>query len=313
MVNENQRKTFISYSRVNTEFALKLAKELRVEGFSIWFDQLDIPAGSRWDREVEKALKECEIFMIIMTPAAIASENVLDEIGYAIDHGKKILPILLEMCDVPLRLRRFQYVDFTNKGFKDGYLSAKELLQNFGVIPAALRGEQSDPVQPAPAQPQTKPSVLPAPVQQKTVSPKLVIGIAAVLIVAVAAIGVLYSMLGAAANRGIAAPPVTPVVADPNYKISCIVDDPDGSMSDNRDVRLLLIPKGSTVTVTVSDCSFYYARGAISPLGEGVEITQSVAFTVTGGAYLSTYIPGQYGFDWTFASKEQTSGSTSTP
>jgi len=122
--------TFISYSRVNQQFAIKLACELKSAGFSVWMDQFDIPTGSRWDEEIEKALHECEIFLLIMTPASIASENAKDEMGYAIDHGKRILPVLLEKCTVPLRLRRFQYVDFTQKSFNEGIKSAKELLSN---------------------------------------------------------------------------------------------------------------------------------------------------------------------------------------
>jgi len=51
---------------------------------------MDIPTGSPWDNELEKALEECEIFLLILTPAAIASENVKEEIGYAIDNRKRI-------------------------------------------------------------------------------------------------------------------------------------------------------------------------------------------------------------------------------
>ena len=140
MAADRQRKTFLSYSRVNKDFAIKLAKELKSEGFDIWLDQLDIPAGSRWDREVEKALRESEIFMIILTKSSVDSENVLDEIGYAIDNSKRFLPVLLESCEVPLRLRRFQYVDFTNKSFDDGVESAKDLLRSLiaqSTIPQA--------------------------------------------------------------------------------------------------------------------------------------------------------------------------------
>lgn len=122
-------RTFLSYSRANKDFAVKLAKELKSSGFDIWLDQLDIPAGARWDQEVEKALRESEIFMLILTPSSIASENVKDEIGYAIDNGKRFLPVLLEKCEVPLRLRRFQYADFTNKSFDDGLKAVTELLQ----------------------------------------------------------------------------------------------------------------------------------------------------------------------------------------
>lgn len=123
-----KRHTFISYSRVNKEFALKLAKELKAAGLPVWLDQLDIPTGKRWDDEIENALRECRIFMVILTPASIASDNTKDEIGYAIDHGKRILPVLLEDCEVPLRLRRFQYVDFTKMNYNEGVRYAQELL-----------------------------------------------------------------------------------------------------------------------------------------------------------------------------------------
>ena len=127
-MSNNQFRTFISYSRENQQFALKLACELKAANFAVWMDQYDIPTGARWDDEIEKALRECEIFMFIMTPASVASENAKDEVGYAIDHGKHILPVLLEECEIPLRLSRLQYVDFTQKSFSEGIKSAKELL-----------------------------------------------------------------------------------------------------------------------------------------------------------------------------------------
>lgn len=129
MATERQRSTFISYSRINEAFALELAKELKSAGYLVWLDQLDIPTGARWDDEIEKALSECGIFLAILTPAFIASANAKDEIGYAIDHGKRILPVLLEECEIPLRLTRIQHVDFTKMNYRDGLNSAKELLE----------------------------------------------------------------------------------------------------------------------------------------------------------------------------------------
>ncbi len=144
-----QRGAFISYSRKDKEFALALASELRAAGYLIWLDQLDIPTGARWDDEVEKALHDYEIFLIILTPSSVSSENVKDEIGYAIDHGKRIMPVLLEACDVPLRLRRFQYVDFTKLEFSEGIARAKQLLNN-------LLNEESKPVTTSPEREQPK-------------------------------------------------------------------------------------------------------------------------------------------------------------
>lgn len=130
MNTSNRRETFISYSRKDKEFALKLARELKSAGYLVWLDQLDIPTGARWDDEVEKALRECDIFLIILTPASVSSENVKDEMGYAIDHRKRIMPILLEECLIPLRLRRFQYINFTDIEFGVGIKSVKHLLDS---------------------------------------------------------------------------------------------------------------------------------------------------------------------------------------
>ena len=159
MTSEHPRRIFISYSRINKDFATKFTKGLRAAGFSVWMDLLDIPTGSRWDDEVENALRECSIFLVILTPASIASENVKDEIGYAIDHGKRILPVLLQDCDVPLRLRRFQHVDFTTLSPQKGFESVKQLLKDL-VDQATV---------PLPA----KPPVVEAQIDQKAEAEKL--------------------------------------------------------------------------------------------------------------------------------------------
>ena len=196
MSPEKQRRTFLSYSRINKDFALKLARELKSSGFPVWIDQLDIPTGARWDDELEKALDECDIFMVILTPASTASDNVKDEIGYAIDTGKRILPILLENANVPLRLRRFQYVDFSNKSYEEGVESAKILLRNLTDTPTIPLPKMppetesaSKPVSTPMAEKSTStPAVVP--VQKASSSKGLVIGVGVVV-----GIGVLVGII----------------------------------------------------------------------------------------------------------------------
>lgn len=120
------QKIFFSYSRVDSPFALKLAKDLREAGADIWIDQLDIPAGSHWDAAVEKALNTAAYVLVILTPASTASTNVMDEVSFALESGKKIIPVLLEDCLPPFRLRRLQRIDFTtdyDNGFKQLIIS----------------------------------------------------------------------------------------------------------------------------------------------------------------------------------------------
>jgi TIR domain len=79
----------------------------------IWIDQLDIASGARWDQAVEDALKNCPGFLIVLSPASVASQNVMDELAFAIEQGKRILPILYQKCESPFRIRRLQFIDFT--------------------------------------------------------------------------------------------------------------------------------------------------------------------------------------------------------
>jgi TIR domain len=104
---------FLSYAREDAEFVLRLAKDLRVGGAGVWVDQLDIAPGQRWDRAVEDALAKCLELVVILSPAAVESTNVMDEVSLALEDGKTVVPVLHSQCKVPFRLRRLQYVDLS--------------------------------------------------------------------------------------------------------------------------------------------------------------------------------------------------------
>lgn len=105
--------TFISYSRIDTDFVVKLAQDLRKAGVNIWLDQIDIGVGDRWDNSVQKALKNCKSLLLIYSPDSVASENVLDEVYYVLGENRKVIPVLYKKCEIPFRLKRLQYIDFT--------------------------------------------------------------------------------------------------------------------------------------------------------------------------------------------------------
>ena len=106
-------KAFFSYARADSDFVLRVARDLRSAGADLWVDQLDIPAGERWDSAVESALNSCDSMVAVLSPASTTSNNVLDEISFALETHKKIIPIKHKSCDIPFRLRRLQYIDFT--------------------------------------------------------------------------------------------------------------------------------------------------------------------------------------------------------
>jgi hypothetical protein len=114
-------KVFFSYARADSEFVLKLAEKMRSSGVDLWIDQLDIPAGAAWDQTVGDALKGCPCLLIILSPTSVASQNVMDEVAYAIDQKKKILPVLHRKCDIPFRLSRLQHIDFVSDDYNAAF------------------------------------------------------------------------------------------------------------------------------------------------------------------------------------------------
>jgi hypothetical protein len=104
---------FLSYSRSDERFALRLATDLRSRGVAMWIDQLDIRPSEHWDRAVERAVRSCRGLVVVLSPRSAESDNVADEISFAIDSGKKVLPVMIERCTMPLRITRMQVIDAT--------------------------------------------------------------------------------------------------------------------------------------------------------------------------------------------------------
>ena len=134
---------FLSYSREDAEFAKRLYADLQSADVTVWMDQRDLQIGGRWDRDVQAALEHSTCLLVVLSPASISSENVLDEVSYALDKGKQVLPILYKDCDPPLRLRRLQQFDaragYRTSDLLEGVCSQKE--KNFrrpGILAAWL-------------------------------------------------------------------------------------------------------------------------------------------------------------------------------
>lgn len=106
-------KVFISYSRRDLEFAEQLTRELIRNGANVWFDQFSIESGSAWDSSIEQAIDNAETMVLLLSTSSVKSENVLDEVAFALEENKTIVPILLEPCEVPFRIKRLTTYDLS--------------------------------------------------------------------------------------------------------------------------------------------------------------------------------------------------------
>jgi hypothetical protein len=96
---------FLSYSRRDQEFVTQLYQYLTEKGLSVWFDQakgLGFQEG--WRAELAKGIQECTVHLLVLSPAAVASSSVPQEVNLADRHDKQIVPLLWQNPEVPAAL-----------------------------------------------------------------------------------------------------------------------------------------------------------------------------------------------------------------
>jgi len=149
MTSPVQEIAFFSYSREDSQFAFRLAKDLKDAGAAVWIDQLDIEPGQDWDIAVEAAVARCPRMLLVLSPISVQSRNVRNEIAFALDEKKSIIPVLYQDCMVPLQLRRVQHIDFRT----DYEHGLKSLLKVLGVEQAVAASVAPVPATPKEAHP----------------------------------------------------------------------------------------------------------------------------------------------------------------
>lgn len=132
---------FICYANADSEFVLKLAKNLKVRGVPIWLDKLDISPKEDWDQAIDQAINDCSDFLIVLSPTSVKSKEVRGELRLALNGDKPILPILYRSCQIPRQLLRIQYVDFTSCG-PDDAIALERIVKALGAAANAAREEQ---------------------------------------------------------------------------------------------------------------------------------------------------------------------------
>jgi hypothetical protein len=89
---------FISYSRKDSEFVNRLMPALEQYGFPTWSDIHGITGGDVWKATISRAVRECDAFLVVLSPQSADSENVAKELAVATKHARRILPVLYQAC-----------------------------------------------------------------------------------------------------------------------------------------------------------------------------------------------------------------------
>jgi hypothetical protein len=106
-------KIFVSYSRQDKDQVYGLSNTLRARGITVWTDVTGIRGGAVWQYEIEQAILNCDVMVVMWSSAARESHWVKREIIFALDCHRPIIPVLLDEARLSLSLIDIQPIDYT--------------------------------------------------------------------------------------------------------------------------------------------------------------------------------------------------------
>ncbi len=128
---------FISYSRRDEEFVLRLVNDLEARQAPAWIDRGNIHGGEQWRASIQGGIRDARAFVLVISPDSMASPNVAEEIGLALQFGTPIIPLVYRRATIPAdleaQLRRYQFLDFGRGGYRDNLLDLFDALTSLGV------------------------------------------------------------------------------------------------------------------------------------------------------------------------------------
>ena len=124
-------KVFLSYAREDEAAAKQLAEGIGQAGHEVWWDR-HIQGGSRFTMEIDRALKDAEVVIVLWTDASVESAWVQDEAAEGRD-SDRLIPVSLNGCRPPLGFRQFHTIEL------GGWRGEGELLQTDELLGAIAK------------------------------------------------------------------------------------------------------------------------------------------------------------------------------
>jgi hypothetical protein len=118
---------FLCYAKEDIETVRQFAGRLKAEGWiDPWFDEEDILPGQKWEDHVVQAVRESHAVIVFLSRVAVEKEGFFHkELTLALDTAEEkpdgtifIIPVRLDICNVPIRLAQYQYVDYFGDDIK---------------------------------------------------------------------------------------------------------------------------------------------------------------------------------------------------
>jgi hypothetical protein len=130
------RKLFVSYARENRRDVGQLVEHLELMGYDTWVDT-ELRGGQDWWEEVLRRIADSDVFVAIISRAALTSTACQRECDWAEALARPVLPVAVEPTPtaLPRRLARRQIIDYSQPQQRDR--AALKLQGGLGAVPPA--------------------------------------------------------------------------------------------------------------------------------------------------------------------------------
>jgi len=91
---------FVSYAHDDKTLVYPELRRIRSFGIRVWYDE-GIEPGAEWPEAIATALDGATAFLVMITPGAVASRNVRNEINAALNWGKPVFAVHLAQTALP--------------------------------------------------------------------------------------------------------------------------------------------------------------------------------------------------------------------
>jgi hypothetical protein len=121
-----QKEIFVSYAREDVAVVEDVVRGLDAIGASAWVDR-SLSAGQEWWDEILQRIRGCDVFLQVVSRAAIGSLACTRERTYARALGKPVLPVLVETFPVallPPDIAGVQCVDYSGTNSQQAFALA---------------------------------------------------------------------------------------------------------------------------------------------------------------------------------------------
>jgi hypothetical protein len=119
------KEIFISYSRRDQEFVTRLASDINEQVGFVWFDRSTLQPGQKWHHEIMDGIRECKAFIVVLSPDAVESRYVREEVAKALELGKTIFPVIYRSAQwtgvFESLVRDIQTLDLRSGSYTDNF------------------------------------------------------------------------------------------------------------------------------------------------------------------------------------------------